>query len=435
MASNFNKRFVEWLAQTRKSRNLDVRGLSGLAGVPIGSISKIENGLSGLTIATVAQLCYGLGISFTEFVKIFDVPAPQLELPDSFQPAENILTVSDIEAFLEFYQSEVNAAKEFLYQGYQPIFTAFSKEWDSSSEYQAAAELVYRATRAAEDEYRPLPYPANISIDIILNALVVNAPTISQDAGVLVRFYRTQQGLTLIDLEKLVSVSKSTLSRLEIGEAERLQFEDIKAIDKELQVKGKIVQAFWNNAELQTGIVRNRLTEQSNQSPLKWEKDEWKLVDTFIKICRRQQSFSPENTTWLNKLRSMKFYYAVIDSRKHEAALNYPKFLDENVEHPQIKRALAAYTIDILKEHIPNLSLGDKGIKIFRTPENVVSLWNCILAYCSNDVVAKGIVNQLVKSPNEEDLVIALRAQILNVLFLDPKFGPELQNILKESAN
>ncbi len=94
--------FGSWLKQMRLERNMDLRTFANLIGINMSSVSRIENTRIQVTLSTAVRICERLEVPLPMLMQALQGNAlPDLE---SFVVTgrEGVLTLSDVQAFLDY---------------------------------------------------------------------------------------------------------------------------------------------------------------------------------------------------------------------------------------------------------------------------------------------------------------------------------------------
>lgn len=217
-------------------------------------------------------------------------------------------TIGDVEAFLAFMRSDWQAGRVWLavllnriaslqgasevsmQRGTLPLFVPedIEKLLLPSSLYQFA-----------------LQYPAGIQAKDIADIYRSREVLTLTDIGVYVKKVRQSRKETLSGIKDAVQLSASALSRLEAGAMERIKFNDVMILDKQLGQEGLVIGMYWSVYSFTNEIVRHQ--HQMNNGHVgsssgAWTEREKKLVTMFTIICRWLQALS-RDASWVDELR------------------------------------------------------------------------------------------------------------------------------------
>ena len=301
MINNADDVLVEWLHKRRQDAKVQMDDLTLLSGVSQGHISRIETGVSKLTINACVRLVYGLGIEFQELASFLDVP---VLYPPQLEPRENhtlFINATDISAFLGYYRDERREAIDSLSNTYHRVqLAALERSPQSAYSWQDAAESIWRATEASSVELSALPYPQNLDVDYLIEMFVSGAIMTFRDAGVFIKKRRANKSLSLRDVAEKINVSHVSLTRLEQGRMSRAFLSTLIGVGKELQYLDALFGMVWAASEYDTNILFQRTADDGLYPSDDLQRN---LADTLIMISRWYYALYPEDTDWIDKLR------------------------------------------------------------------------------------------------------------------------------------
>ncbi len=303
------KNLGQWLKSKRLELDLNIRELAKASELTIAQISRIENGLSGITILTLVKFCRGIGVGGGGFSDEFDLHSVvKLTASQQFnnldENKKEKFSSKDVIAFVNFLIKETKYANDLLLQ------------WLSES----IAEYQYVSIHAAEEEAigyienifndpqseLAFPYPEHIKTETLDSLLHPQAVMTFQDAGNYIRATRRKFNTSIEVLAQDTGISFSTLSNLERGVMERIKLNDILKLERVLNGKGRIFVIFWLAAEFHSHVWKYEDDYVGRQ----WRKEEFLLAKILVKIVRWRQAIFPDDQTWLYKFRKdNKAYY------------------------------------------------------------------------------------------------------------------------------
>src|SRR5512137_2366616 len=107
-----------YLRRVRQSRGLQLKDLAAMANTTPALISRLETGASRPTLFAVVKICTALGLDLESLSEVIGVTSFMTEARKrrSLQVGnqENVLTITDVERFLELYHKNPTKAQEKL---------------------------------------------------------------------------------------------------------------------------------------------------------------------------------------------------------------------------------------------------------------------------------------------------------------------------------
>jgi len=299
--------FSDLLKNNRLRLRKTIEELSESSDLAMSVISRLENNLSQPTVLSLVKLAYALTIKSGEvsaslgfqdiFGRAINEPKPNRE--------DMPLFIGDIEAFLAFFNWDVDKAKSYIYSAYEKVVCTANPNLPADELRELAWDSVKNATFPTSNLYTPLPYPSVIDPEYIKIALIDGGILTFPDVGYFIRENRVSANLSLRDLSNKTNISFNTISRLERGLIDRLFLNEIIKIDAALDSKGLIFNMFWAAGEFHSGVIRNKLRGLELDPPLAWTDREHALANTIVKIERWSASL---NIPFLSDFRNLVFY-------------------------------------------------------------------------------------------------------------------------------
>ena len=105
---------VEWIKNARKQKGYTLKELGDRAGITYAQLSRIENGVSGLSLFSLIRIFYAFDYSFTSLFSenIIDSksPLPSIYLEEKQESYQYpVLKFSDVDSFVHFILYRKNA--------------------------------------------------------------------------------------------------------------------------------------------------------------------------------------------------------------------------------------------------------------------------------------------------------------------------------------
>lgn len=279
--------FGDILRTIRRDRGLDLKELEQTSGVAISLISRLENNLSQPTVTSAVSLAYALHVPLSELASAMGIKGLLTRYNDGkFQFQPNVLNIQDIESFLVFYNTEFTHAKELMRHFYGRVIRTQNPQLNEFDAFLEAADKIAEATRPIGNRYVPLPYPTELDPSYLEQTLVHQGILIFPDVGYYIRKERIKSNKTMMDVAEQAGVSHSAISRLERGAIERINLNEIIAIDNILGLEGEVLSMCWSAGQFHTGVIRNIAQDLEVEPPLAWPEEYYALAEAVIKLER-----------------------------------------------------------------------------------------------------------------------------------------------------
>lgn len=265
--------FGDWLKVERLKQKLDMRGLSRLSdGVNAGTISRIESGEVEPTLTTAVRLSDALGFDWRDVAKALYAleRKPTINFKGN---KEEVLTIEDIEDFVALYKERPQHAELVFNQIVDPIkrHPIFPKHSTRFFGKRKPYDLV-------------INYPPDLSLQDIIFIFQRGGVLTTSDLGHYLKIARRNIELTLSNMQTMVKISDSVLSRLERGEIEKVKLDDIWTLDVYFKADLQLVALAWKAFEFQSGVIRKQA--QTGNRPARWEKHDIQLAKALVGVGR-----------------------------------------------------------------------------------------------------------------------------------------------------
>jgi transcriptional regulator with XRE-family HTH domain len=249
-----------YLRRVRQSHGLQLKDLASMANTTPALISRLETGASRPTLFAVVKVCTALGLDLESLSEVIGVASFMTEARKRrVQQAgnqENVLTIADVERFLELYHKDPAKAQEKLVVLYRQFLIESGKVADYEKAQQMAIETI-AVSFDKPSSPNALKYPTDeISKDTILEVYIAGGVITNHDVGAYVRRSREVKGESLRELAAKAGIDFTLLARLERGEVESLKFDDLIKIDKTLGMVGDILSLAWSAGEFYTSLKK-----------------------------------------------------------------------------------------------------------------------------------------------------------------------------------
>ena len=277
---------VSWIKDARKRKGCTLTELGNRSGLTHSQLSRIENGVSDLTLFSLIRIFNAFNYSFTSLFSenLFNskFPLPSIFLDgkkESYQYP--VLRLGDIENFVYFILYRKNA-RNFIakwLKHYIENYTMWTEEAISGLLDEAITLLTFPSDDREGSMYENLCYPMDISINKLRNIYLSGGGLIMRDVGAFIRNQRLEKNLSLRALSSKVNISHPWLSRLETGLTDRTLFSDILNLDQELEFEGDLVAFAWRAGELYLGIHK---IYDRKEYPIPYSRRDLEWIDRLI---------------------------------------------------------------------------------------------------------------------------------------------------------
>jgi len=308
------KNLGSWIRTERINKVLDITDLSLQIGLTGSQISRIETSVSDITLSSIIRIAYGLNFSLQDVLAELEILAffPRLIDNGAADRSSEIVTIQDVEAFLEYYHDEPGQAKDTLIGAYHLIRESKPNWQEEKLSERDTAEIIWEATQAHSNKFLPIPYPKGVEEEAIEDIYKKGGVITIRDLAGYILACRRSSGQSLRKLAESTDVSFNSIARLERGEIERISFTEIISIDRALNLDGRMIAVSWAAGEFNIGV--SRIKAMADQTPLPssgWAPQELAFADTLITITRWNSVLSV-NPGWFEKLRkeNLSYYYS-----------------------------------------------------------------------------------------------------------------------------
>lgn len=288
-----SEQIINWLKHTREIKNLTLVELGKQSGLTHAQLSYIETGKSELTLFSLVRILNAFNYSFTslysENIINNQIPIPKIYLQEDKEAFEYpTFKIGDVADFVHFavYRKK---AKQFLIP-WLKHFVINHQGWTEKAVSTLLDEALTLLTIPPSDReennlFKDLCYPMELGINKLRQIYLSGGAMILKDPGTFIHNQRTLQGLSLRNLSEKVTLSHTSLARLEKGFSNRTLFSQVVNIDQALEAEGDLVAIAWRAAETYLGIGR---TYEPN-TPYNLDQLEW--IKRLIILLRIYQHF------------------------------------------------------------------------------------------------------------------------------------------------
>lgn len=294
---NLEAAVADWVKSLRHQSKLNVWNFAQKIGVDAGTVSRLENGRTQVLLDTIVRLCKGAGVSPEEFIKRFlkSEPSPLLTKAEVSSDGGPLLTIQDIEYFLEWFRHDPKEGARWMMNSLNKILDTLNREGNdilvkNPPFTEQNIEHLLITSPAYKFEFQ---YPSEIDNKTILRIYSLGGVLTPIDVGTFLRNLRSERRVILSEMSKTVGRSKSLLSNVEIGAIERIKLLDVLLMDDFYQQDGKVFTLFWRASEF-----NNRITQSD-----RWTERETKIGSLLVTIARWLQFLDWDDQSWISELR------------------------------------------------------------------------------------------------------------------------------------
>lgn len=303
--------FGKWVQERRVERGIDVRTFAARTGVDVGTISRIENERTQVTLKTAVQICEGIGVPLSDLLKaLLGKFFPSLE-QQSPSETKVMPTIRDAEAFLAYAHQDQRACYSWLAH----LLNGIAASGGLSTENKRKRGLRIFVPEDIQklllnhSLYRfELQYPDNLGAEQIWNIYKEGGLLTYTDVGSAIKHVRRKKHVTLARLEDSVKISASVLSNLESGSIERIRLIDVLTLDQQLAQEGKIIAMYWSACRSHQQLICLQQSDggagSGEAASLFEQEQDMKLIAIYTTICRWLEVVNEDTFSWIEQLRT-----------------------------------------------------------------------------------------------------------------------------------
>jgi transcriptional regulator with XRE-family HTH domain len=314
----FPGNFGSWVRRNRQQRHFDIKQLGIRAGVDPSSISRIERGHTQATLVSAIRLCAVFGVSFDQLVEDLRTldsdsdksgasvrpPAPA-PAPESW--LQSVVTDTDIRAFVHLFRHDPTESSVFLMHSLLTVFDLVRNTWyeEEFNPSRSPAIILHDAVAYVTElaACDAIPHPLHRFTEILLPRYHAGGVIILKDVGTYLRAKRREQGKTLRDLQREVSLSDSSLSRIETATISRVKLAEILLLDSQLGYGGEVARMFWQACTFHMHADKAVATEHLPAEE-RWTEQEFTIILLLVTISRWMDAIY-NYERWLAQLRAL----------------------------------------------------------------------------------------------------------------------------------
>ncbi len=298
--------FGSWLKQMRLERNMDLRAFADLIGINMSSVSRIENSRTQVTLSTAVRICERLEVPLPTLMQSLQGKA----LPDLdslvVTEREGVLTLSDVQEFLEYIRYDWHGGSILLAELLNAIFVRQigSRSIPLGKNIHLFGPEDVNKLLMDMPLYRfELQYPQTIQANDIWETYRQGGWLTFLDIGIYIK--KVRKDVTFVRLHPNVHVSDSVISRLESGSLERIKLIDVVMLDEQLEQGGKLLAMYWKASHFSDALVQ--FLSQSKHSPTDipfsmWKEQQVRLSEILTILCRWLQYGSQQERSLISDL-------------------------------------------------------------------------------------------------------------------------------------
>lgn len=304
------KMLVDWLSAERQKKRLTLTDLAQKTGLTHGTLSRIENHKTELTLFSTVRIMKALDIPWLELfrggfvLKGLDIPDLYKEKPsmDSFpcllssdlssldlsgaikRGVASSVVVHLLELFIRRCSPDIPKDKVSLFAS--SIYTFLN----SQSEYpehisQYFPKVVFR-------------YPSDIAIQTLNEVYLSGGILILQDLSRYAKCLREERMFSLRKMAERIDITHPALHKLEKFASSKTKLDDLINLDNALQLNGQLIAFAWRTAESYLGIYRTRADKDGSIMP--WTDPEIQFIEKLVIVSRLFQHYFPGDRAWLD---------------------------------------------------------------------------------------------------------------------------------------
>jgi len=286
---------VDWIKKARKQKEFTLKILGERAGLTHAQLSRIENGVSALTLFSLIRIFYAYNYSFTSLFSE-NIIDSKFSLPKIYSEGEKesyeypVFNFGDIDSFVHFILYRKNA-RDFIAKWLRHYIEKHTS-WIDEAIAELLDEAITLLTFPSEDRqgslYENLCYPMDISVSKLRNNYLSGGVLLMKDIGAYIRNQRMAKNISLRALSSMVDLSHPGLSKLETEMSDRTLFSDILNLDRALGLGGELVALAWRAGELYLGVHR---IYDRKEFPFPYSTREIEWVERLTIVLRIFQHF------------------------------------------------------------------------------------------------------------------------------------------------
>jgi len=310
----------EWIKQHRLQQGLSLEDLGEMVGLSDSQLSRLERGISEVTLLPAVKLFRELGIDVVEFVEHIGLSKSVMQniltrRESSQKHFPHALRLVDAWCAASLYRN-MPERKSFLKElagwylqltgmAMVPYPTPKTKEMPP----EARAYEVLHTVFEKEHFKTPLPYFETLSRDEVVELYWSGSAMLIPDGGFYLRQWRLDHGVRLKKIASEAGLSLSKYYDIERDRTQNLKLHAIIQIQRALPSE-PIFPLFWAAAATRAGIDD---TFPIDPEPLPWDDRTWLMADALIKISRLAYGAgTPTAVAWASFIR-----------KRCQEALNY----------------------------------------------------------------------------------------------------------------
>lgn len=285
--------FGEWIGRHRRETlNIDMRTAAERTGVDLGTISRVENGRTQPTLATVIRLCEGYDLALADMIAalVGAEVAQTLTPPD--RPDNSVLSVADAVAFARGFGP---ARAAWLAAQLNTIGRTQAQAAREPNPPPVVPEAIPLLLARSEVFQVTLAYPGGLAAESLRWTYAMGGLLLFVDVGAYVRAARQLSGQTLHALG-----SATVLSRIETGTMERIKLGDVLALDAALTPDDHAVAGmFWRAGRALDALAFPVLVTAHRLVPAR------DIAEILVLSYRWAQALGLDESAWLAGLRGL----------------------------------------------------------------------------------------------------------------------------------
>ncbi len=277
---------ANWLKEVRVSQKITTSALAQLAGTTHGTISRVENGRTGVTTLFLRRVLDALNISFSKLIELNVIPETTPNPDTYFETIADLRFstsgIDDLSKFSELPSQLRTEVSTKLYKYY------LEKQHNNANSFDSLLE-------ETDDPLQVLPIPSDyifeIRLELLRSAAARKGVLIPRDMGAFLYRSRKSHSASLRYMSNYAELSHAGLRRLENNFGERALFKNVVELDRLLELRGEFIALNWVMISQYIDIINLCSENETRQRWLQW-------VECFVSIQRLLQHECPNDYIW-----------------------------------------------------------------------------------------------------------------------------------------
>ncbi len=288
---DFLQEIGNWLKQRRLQLGLSLIDIEEISGISNSQISRIERGVSEITLVPAVKLFRVLRVDISEVVQ--RLGAEDLHIVYRKKSAKkdhlrrHALRIQDAWCTASLYY-QMPSRKIFLRElaewYLQLTGLGMGVNWAPRLKEVPPLERAYVALHGVfeQNPQKPLPYFDSLTMEEITELFMSGSAMLIMDGSAFLRRWRMRQELSLRKIASMAQISTSKYYDLESNHTANLKLSTLLKIQQAIPHE-PILPIFWAAASFRVGIDD---TAPYDHDPLPWNEETWIMAEALVKISR-----------------------------------------------------------------------------------------------------------------------------------------------------